>query len=114
MNLDFILRVAPLGGFKEGNYINRWMFLSEIWDVCVKLDQRQGGQLGGLVMIHEREDTGLGTSAAAAPRLHGPEALNFSKPSLRREKVRLEPGSANKACWFQKGKGEGMCLCRLK
>lgn len=45
MNFDFMLRVVPLEGFKEGNDINRWMFLNETWDALLKLDQGQGEQL---------------------------------------------------------------------
>lgn len=42
MIFDFMLRVVPLEGFKEGNDFNRWMFLSK---TLLKLDQRQGEQL---------------------------------------------------------------------
>lgn len=47
MSLDWVLGVAPLKGFKQGNDINRRVFLNEILDARWKLDQGQGKQLGG-------------------------------------------------------------------
>ena len=42
MSLDFILRVAPLKGFKRGNDINRWESLNEILDALVEAGSEAG------------------------------------------------------------------------
>lgn len=47
ISLDFIQRVTPLRAFKQGNNINKWVFLNEILGTGWKLDQRQGKQLEG-------------------------------------------------------------------
>lgn len=80
MSLDFVLRVATLEGYKEGNDIDRWVFLNEILDARLKLDPRQGKQLG-IAAVQEGEDRGLRRRAAAAPHWHSPEALHLSLPS---------------------------------